>query len=108
MNVATTFGLKAATLPVSNFINLFFYRINTIAGTATDGQDYTGNRQEITINTNDSSTYVVSIPINNDNIVEGDEMFRVQIDDSFDLVTNDGATLQVTIQDDDSKLTSYR
>ena len=43
--------------------------------------------------------------------MEGDETFRVQIDGSFSLVTNDGATLLVTIKDDDSKLTlltSYR
>lgn len=87
----------------SNFINLFSSRINTLEGTAT-GQDYTGNRQEITIDTSDPSTYIASIPIINDDIVDGDETFRVQIDASFILVTNDGATLQVTIQDDDSKL----
>ena len=90
---------------------LFSFRIETIGGTATEGQDYTGTRQEITINTNEPSTYIASIPITNDEIVEGDETFRVQIDGSFSLVTNDGATLQVTIEDDDSKLTlltSYR
>ena len=58
----------------------------------------------VTINPNDPSTYIASIPITNDQIVEGDETFRVVIDDdSFPLVTNDGSPLEVTIVDDDSK-----
>lgn len=71
---------------------------------ATQGTDYVWSRQSVTINPNDPSTYVASIPITNDNIVEGDELFRVLIDASNALVTNNGAFLTVTIKDDDSKL----
>ncbi len=86
------------------FTNYFSFRINTQGVSATEGTDYVWSRQEITINPSDGSTYVASIPINNDQIVEGDETFVVVIDALYPLVTNDGRTLQVTIQDDDSKL----
>jgi hypothetical protein len=80
------------------------FRIDTVSVSATQGTDYVWSRQSVTINPNDPSTYVASIPITNDNIVEGDELFRVLIDASNALVTNNGAFLTVTIKDDDSKL----
>ncbi|CAB3981091.1 tandem-95 repeat, partial [Paramuricea clavata] len=78
------------------------FAIDTVSVSATQGTDYVWSRQSVTINPNDPSTYIASIPITNDNIVEGDELFRVLIDASNALVTNNGAFLTVTIKDDDT------
>lgn len=85
------------------FTYFFWCSIDTTAGTALKDQDYVYTRKEITIDPSSSSTYVETIEIKNDQIVEGDEVFSVIIDDSFPLVTNDGSNLLVTIKDDDSK-----
>ena len=66
--------------------------------------DFTWTDRTVTVNPGDSSTYIANIQITNDQIVEGDEIFRVLIDASSSFATNDGTALPVTIVDDDSKL----
>ncbi|XP_028399458.1 uncharacterized protein LOC114522881 [Dendronephthya gigantea] len=78
------------------------FDIDTIAASALKDQDYVYNRREITINPSDSSSYVETIQIKNDQIVEGDEVFSVTIDDSSPLVTYDGSNMLITIKDDDT------
>ncbi|MBE9106796.1 PQQ-dependent sugar dehydrogenase, partial [Nostoc cf. edaphicum LEGE 07299] len=76
----------------------------TIANTATKGVDYGGEGVEsagiLTFAPGQSSTQV-SIPINDDSLIEGDETFNFVIDQAEGATLGLQRTLTITIQDND-------
>ena len=75
--------------------------VNTDAGSAALGADYTNTAVTLDWADNDSSSRSVSIPINNDALVEGAENFTVNLMNASpsDAVIGSPATATVTIND---------
>lgn len=64
--VGGTSGVVGATLTI-------------VPGTALAGQDYTGTSSTVSFGSGDASSRIVSIPIVNDSVAEGDESFSVTL-----------------------------
>lgn len=73
----------------------------TAAGTATAGSDYITKTGTLTWNNNNSGDQTISIVINDDNVVEGNETFTVSLS-STDIPLSSPATATVTIVDNDT------
>ncbi|MEC8019282.1 MAG: Calx-beta domain-containing protein, partial [Actinomycetota bacterium] len=89
----------------------FKVNLTTSDGTATAGSDYTITNTQVTFNaTGDNQTPSVTVPINDDSVVEDNETFTVRLTNltgvSASLVdTSDNATVTITDKDGQATVT---
>ena len=86
------------------FAHFHTYNLPIVHHTAIEGDDFTPLSKEIIFNADTSPSRAVYIPIINDDCVEYDEYFFVDLSTSLSCVNLVNDSVNITIEDDDCEL----